>query len=247
MLFNLFGKRKEIPDIDFSLLGVDMHSHLIPGIDDGAQTLENSIELIRELSGLGFRKLITTPHVMADMYRNTPETIKNGLDVLRAELIRNGLDMQLDAAAEYYFDEGFEDKIEKGKVLTLGDGFLLFEVSFISFPRSFFEVVEKILINNYKPILAHPERYGYFAKSIEQIERIKKSGCSLQLNILSLTGYYGKSVQKLARELVNRKLIDFIGTDVHHGNHSGMLKKALKNPEVRYLLTEYPLKNKLLL
>jgi len=247
MLFDLFGRRKEEPKIDFSLLGVDMHSHLIPGIDDGAQSMEDSIELIKKLADLGFKKLVTTPHVMADFYRNTPEIIHQGLELVRAELKKNEIAVEIEAAAEYYFDEGLEDKIEKGTVLSLGSGFLLFEVSFLSFPRSFYEVVEKILTKGYKPVLAHPERYGYFAGSIDQFERIKKSGCYLQLNALSLIGYYGKSAQKIAQELVDRKLIDFLGTDIHHMKHAGMLSKALKNPYIKHLLTNYPLQNHVLL
>lgn len=247
MLFNLFRKRNEDPDINFSLLGVDMHSHLIPGIDDGAQDLEDSIQLIRKLADLGFKKLITTPHVMADFYRNTPEIITNGLEVLRAELVKNHIDIQIEAAAEYYFDEGFQSKLEKGTLLTFGNHYLLFEVSFVSFPRSFYEVIEQILTKGYKPILAHPERYGYLAGSMEHYERIKKAGCSLQLNTLSLTGYYGKSTQKIAEELVDRKLVDFMGSDTHHLKHANMLGKALKNRYIKYLLTEYPLQNKSLL
>ena len=125
MLFNLFKRRKKNPEINFLSLGVDMHSHLIPGIDDGAQNLEDSIVLIKKLADLGFKKLITTPHVMADFYRNTPEIINNGLAILRAEIERNNIDIQIEAAAEYYLDEAFESKLEKSNVLTLGEDFLL--------------------------------------------------------------------------------------------------------------------------
>jgi protein-tyrosine phosphatase len=247
MLFNLFTKRKKKPEIDFSLLGVDMHSHLIPGIDDGAQELEDSIALITKLTDLGFKKLITTPHVMADFYRNTPEIINNGLAVLRAEIAQRDIDIQIEAAAEYYLDEGFDAKLEKGNVLSLGGGFLLFEISFISFPRSFYETVEKIKAKGYKPVLAHPERYNYLVGAIKNFEEIKNAGCYLQLNALSLTGYYGKASQKIAEELVDKQLIDFMGTDLHHHKHADMLAKALNNSYIKHLLKEYPLQNKSLL
>jgi tyrosine-protein phosphatase YwqE len=246
MLFDLFKKKKEEPDIDYSSIKVDLHSHLIPGIDDGAKNMDESLVLIKKLVDLGYKKIITTPHVMADFYRNTPEIINEGLDKLREEIRKNNIDVQIQAAAEYYLDEAFESKLEKGNILTLGNGFLLFELSFINYPQSFFDIVEKIKEKGYKPVLAHPERYSYLGAAIENYERIKEAGCYLQLNTISLTGYYGKPTQKIAEELVDNNLIDFIGSDMHHVKHAEILKHALNNVYVKKLLTEYPLKNELL-
>ncbi|WP_423149579.1 tyrosine-protein phosphatase [Rubrolithibacter danxiaensis] len=246
MLFNLFKKKSQEPGINFSSIKVDLHSHLIPGIDDGSPSVEHSVDLVSKMMELGFKKLITTPHVMADYYRNTPEIIKTGLDNLREELAKRNIEIQLEAAAEYYLDETFDNKLESGQVLTLGKGFLLFELSFVNCPQSFYDTIEKIKDKGYKPVLAHPERYPYFANSIENYQKIKATGCYLQLNTLSLTGYYGKPTQKIAEELVDKYLIDFLGSDLHHHKHAAMLKQALSLPYVKKVLTEYQLQNELL-
>ena len=238
-------KKNIIPEIDFSALGTDLHSHLIAGIDDGAQNLGQSVELIRSVLDLGFKKIITTPHVMVDYYRNTPETIKTGLSILKEELNKQKIEVTIEAAAEYYLDEDFENKLDSGEILTFSN-YLLFEISFSNFPINFFEIVEKIVSKGYTPLLAHPERYAYLHGSVTNYRRIKDAGCHLQLNTISLTGYYGKPVRKAAEMLVDNMLIDFIGSDMHHLKHAEALKLSLLQPYVYKLLTDYPLKNSLL-
>src|SRR5690606_27441218 len=117
-------KKKEQEDVltDLSVLKVDMHSHLIPGIDDGAKNLEDSIVLISGMKNLGFRKLITTPHIMSDYYRNTSDSILAGLDKVRKRLYELSIDIELDAAAEYYYDENFLDLLRRKELLSIGDG-----------------------------------------------------------------------------------------------------------------------------
>lgn len=245
-MFNLFKKVRQEPQINFSQLGVDMHSHVIPGIDDGSQNMGQSLALIQAYKDMGFRKIITTPHIMADYYRNTREIIENGLDDLREELLAQNIDFEVDAAAEYYLDETFETKLDKGNMLTIGDNFLLFEISFVNYPQNLTDIIKKIQDKGYKPILAHPERYPYFFESIDHYHRIKEIGCYLQLNTIALTGYYGKGSQKIAEELVDRMLIDFIGSDMHHIKHAIALKRSLSLPYVYKLLTDYQLQNMLL-
>jgi len=245
-MFNLFKKAKKEPQINFSQLGVDMHSHVIPGIDDGAQNIGQSLALIYAYMDMGFRKIITTPHIMADYYRNTPEIINRGLDSLREELQLQNINFEIEAAAEYYLDEVFETKLDKGNMLTIGGDYLLFEISFVNYPQNLMDIIRKIQDKGYKPILAHPERYPYFFESMDHYQRIKETGCYLQLNTISLTGYYGKSSQKVAEELVDNILIDFIGSDMHHIKHAIALKKSLSLPYVNRLLTDYQLQNELL-
>ena len=243
-MFNFFKSKAVVPTVDFSGLKVDIHSHLIPGVDDGAQTVEESVALIRHLVDLGFKKIITTPHIMADFYRNTPDTIGRGLDVLRKELVRQKIDIQVDAAAEYYLDEVFESNLSSGQqLLTIGNNFLLFELSFINYPQNLFDIIERIKDKGYKPLLAHPERYGYLFGTIENYQKIKEAGCYLQLNTVSLGGYYGKPSQKIAQQLIDGFLIDFIGTDMHNVKHAEALKKALQQPYVQKILKDYLLRN----
>lgn len=245
-MFNLFKKKEQLPQTDFSAVKADMHSHLIPGIDDGAPNLEASILLLQKIQTLGFEKVVTTPHIMADYYRNTPEIILAGLDKLREETIKQQLTIKIDAAAEYYLDETFVSKLQKQKLLTLGQDYLLFELSFVNYPQNLFDVIFEIQAKGYKPVLAHPERYPYFAGEMENYSRIKNAGCLLQLNTISLTGHYGKNVQKTAEDLVDNYLVDFIGTDMHHPGHAQLLQKALTLPYVHRLTTDYQLLNPLL-
>lgn len=239
-------KSKNGSEINFSDLGTDLHSHLIPGIDDGSRNLDDSIQLIRKMIDLGFKKIITTPHIMADYYRNTPEIINRGLDTVREELHRQQINIPIEAAAEYYFDESFEKKLNTGNMLTIANGFLLFELSYVNYPSNLFEVIEKILDKGYKPILAHPERYPYLFGSLDNYRKLKESGCYFQINILSFTGYYGKQSQGIAEDLTDYMMVDFIATDMHHNRHAAALKQSLKQPYIKRLLSERHLLNELL-
>jgi protein-tyrosine phosphatase len=247
MIFNLFKKKKEvIPEINFSRIGTDLHSHLIPGIDDGAQTMDESIALIRRMMDFGFKKLVTTPHIMADYYRNSSDTILKGLEALQEELTAQQINVEISAAAEYYFDETFENKLNKKDILTLGKDYVLFELSYMNYPQNLFELIDKILQKGYTPLLAHPERYPYLSGSIENFERLKDAGCYLQLNALSLAGYYGKSTQKVAEEMVDHYLVDFLGSDLHRMKHADSILKSLSMPYMVRLLTDYQLQNEML-
>lgn len=240
-MFGLFKKKeKAATDANFDVIGVDMHSHVLPGIDDGAQDVGQSIQLIRAMMDLGIKRIVATPHTMADYYRNTPETINNALGVLRAELINQNIDIKVDAASEYYCDESFVAKLDNEKLLTFGDeDYLLFEFSFMSMPPDFTHTLRKMRDAGYQPILAHPERYGYF--SVAKCMELKDWGCLMQVNTTSLTGYHGKEVKKFAEQLVDELLVDFISSDMHHLKHAEALKESLRLPYVQRLLTEYPL------
>ena len=138
---NIFKRNPKLPPIDLSVFGTDIHSHLIPGIDDGAPDMEASINMIRRFKELGFKKIITTPHVMCDFYKNTPENILGGLEDVRAELKRLNIDIEIDACAEYNLDDGLGELIDQKKILTMGDNYVLFELPFMSEPPNFQEIV----------------------------------------------------------------------------------------------------------
>jgi protein-tyrosine phosphatase len=240
-MFGLFKKKDTPVTTTYESIAVDMHSHVLPGIDDGAQNLEESIILINKMMELGIKKIIATPHIMADYYRNTAETIGNALAILKAELENQHIDIEIEAAAEHYFDETFEARVNNHKLMTMGDNYALFEFSFINQPPNFGEVIQRMKDLDYKPILAHPERYSYL--DIEQLRNIRDWGCSLQLNTISLTGYYGKETRKMAESLVDNDLVDFISSDMHHLRHAQAFKDALRTPYLQRLLHDYPLKN----
>ncbi len=212
----------------------DLHSHLIPGIDDGARTMEGSLEMIRQMVAQGFTHLVTTPHIMWDSYKNTPEVIRNGLDEVREACLENGIEVRLDAAAEYFIDEHFLELLRgQGELLTLPGKRLLVELPYTTPLMNTTETLFSIIGYGYRPVLAHPERYSYFHADPEVYHRLKEQGCELQLNALSLTGQYGSGVQKVARWLLKQQLVTFIGSDAHDIRHVKALAKAMELPAVR--------------
>ncbi|MGM9477943.1 tyrosine-protein phosphatase [Pedobacter sp. GSP4] len=245
-MFGLFKKKKIVPEFNFSSIGTDMHSHIIPGIDDGAQTLNDSFLMAKKFKALGYHKLIATPHIMADYFRNTPDTIHRGLDALRNGLKDIGLELEVDAAAEYYLDETLEKKIRQKEVLTFGGNYLLFELSYINAPQNLIDFIKMMQDAGYKPILAHPERYPYYYGAFENYHQIRETGCLLQMNTIALTGYYGSGAKKVAEEMVENHMVDFIGSDMHHLKHAAALEDSLTTPFIENLLSQEQLKNALL-
>jgi protein-tyrosine phosphatase len=245
-MFGLFKKKEVKPAVtfDYSTVVTDMHSHVLPGIDDGAQNVEESIFLIKKMMALGIKKIIATPHVMIDYYRNDAESIGNALAILKKELKDQNIDIDISAAAEHYFDETFEKRIDDGKVFTMGDNYVLFELSFVTQPPNVVQVIQKLKDKGYKPILAHPERYGYM--DIEQLKTIRSWGCDLQLNTISLAGYYGKHSKKIAEDMIDNDMVDFISSDMHHPRHAAAFENALSMPYLQKILFDYPLKNVML-
>jgi protein-tyrosine phosphatase len=240
----LFGKKKETPFIDLGWLGTDMHSHLLPGIDDGAGNLQTSLDLIKGLQSLGYKKLITTPHVFWELYPNTPEKINESLAVLHEALKEEGIGIEVRAAAEYYIDEHFEEMLRnKEPLLTLSENKVLVEVSMAMAPLDLPQVLFELQMQNYQPVLAHPERYTYMAGKKEYYDELKNAGCLFQLNLLSLTGYYGRAVQDLAEYLCKQGHYDFAGTDLHHERHLANVNKLAASASFARLRESGALKN----
>jgi protein-tyrosine phosphatase len=243
-MFSFFKKKKiKInPDFNYDSIAVDMHSHVLPGIDDGAQNLEESIFLIKNMMEVGIKKIIATPHIMVDFYRNTPEIINSALGILKAELKNQNIDIEIEAAAEHYFDETFEKRVDDKKLMTMGDNYALFEYSFVSPPPNAFHVIQKMKEEGgYKPILAHPERYSYM--TVEEMANLRSWGCNMQMNTISLTGYYGKDVKKKAEAMIDADIVDFISSDMHHPRHAAAFHDALNFPYLQKILSNFPLKN----
>lgn len=224
-MFNLFKKNKHSGELyNYASLFQDIHSHLLPGIDDGSPDVETSIELIKGLVKAGFTKFICTPHVIGDMYRNTPETIRTALDKLKTACREHGLNVELSAAAEYMLDDYFMELLrKKEELLTLSENYILTELSYATAPNNLEKIAFELNISGYQPLMAHPERYFYYHKNYDAYHRMKELGFLLQVNLLSLIGYYGKSTAKAARYIIENNLHDFVGTDLHHFNHLNAL------------------------
>lgn len=244
---NIFRSKASDETVDFSLIGADMHSHLIPGIDDGSATIEDSVHLIKCMHDLGYRKLVITPHIMSDYFKNTREIISSGLEKLKEALAKAGIPMVLDAAAEYMYDDGFIKKVESGKLLTFGKNYLLIELSPYYPPDRFFDTVFELKTSGINPILAHPERYQYWHDSPDVYQSLHDREILLQVNLPSLGGFYAPQVKKVAEMLIDKDIVDFIGTDLHNERYFEQIMKARYSSHFIKLTQSPNLKNKALL
>lgn len=247
-LLNLFKKRKRLDTpVDLSILGCDVHSHFIPGVDDGAKTMEDSLAMITEMYNLGYKKVITTPHIMGDFYRNTPENITAGLEKVREELKKAAIPISIDAAAEYYLDYDLERKLDEGQLLTFGKKHVLFEISYMNAPENLLHLIFKMQTMGYQPVLAHPERYNFWHNKFAKYEELVEKGVKLQLNINSLSGYYSIATQKIAEQLIDKNMISFLGTDCHHAGHINLLKSVVFEIHLQKLIESGKLENNILI
>ena len=227
-MFNFFSKTKPGKPV-LETLKTDVHSHLLPGIDDGSPDVSTSLELIKGLKSLGYSKLITTPHIMWDMYQNTRDGILSILDEMRDVLREAEVDIELDAAAEYFLDDYVMGLLRKKKrLLTFGDNMVLTEFSMASPPIDLKAILFEMRMQDYQPVIAHPERYIYLEHNKEFYDELKDAGYLFQLNLLSLAGAYGRSVKELANYLVEKGYYDLAGTDLHNQRHL----KALQNNSI---------------
>lgn len=224
-------------------MGVDMHSHILPGIDDGSRDIGSSISFIRGLNELGINKFICTPHIFTEIYPNSKETIFPVLEQLRVELKNQRIDVELEAAAEYMMDLDFVELLKNNEILTLHGKYILVEMSYQVETRNVDQFIFDLNIKGYQPVLAHPERYIYYHHNFEQYYKMREQGCVFQVNLLSLAGYYGKAVKQIALRLLKEKLIDVVGTDLHHVKHLEYITKFVKSGAAGKLLGDYPVRN----
>ncbi len=246
-MFSIF-RRKNAVEVNLSGLGTDMHSHLLPGIDDGAPDTETSVQLIKGLTELGYSRLITTPHVMWDLYRNDATTIEAAQQLLQPECDHAGIKAPERVAAEYFMDDYFDSLVEEGRSLrTLKENWVLLEFSFVGAPVNLKQKIFALQIKGYQPVIAHPERYNYLYSNKKWYDEMKELGCLFQLNILSLTSYYGRIAQDLARYLIKKEYINFVGTDLHHQRHLHVLRTSGRIMEpINMLLDSGKLMNSML-
>ena len=236
-MFSFFQKKVYLADYLHGL--VDIHNHILPGIDDGAKSVDDSINLINGFAELGVKSFICTPHIMHNHYDNTPATIKKSYQLLEAELEKRGItDVSLDIAAEHMIDDNFESILRDQQVMPLHKEYLLVEMSFLQPSFNFEMAIDEVARQQYFPILAHPERYMYFHQKFGKYPSMKSNGIMFQLNLLSLASEsYGTNITKMAEKLLGDGLIDFVGTDVHNARQLGLLKEIkLSNKVLNQLL-----------
>ncbi len=230
-------------------IGTDMHNHLLPGIDDGSPDIAVSLQLAEGLTELGYHSMVSTPHIIQDLYPNNPETIAKAFRKFSEAKTDDLLPGGIAFAAEYMVDYDFENRLEVSKLLTFGKRkYVLIEMSYLVESPNLRNMIFELVTNGFQPILAHPERYHYYHHRLDIYEEIADAGCMLQLNLLSLAGHYGAKIKTVGEKLIDRDLIEWVGTDMHHAQHLEVLKrlasdkkilrtlekiKNLKNPELK--------------
>jgi protein-tyrosine phosphatase len=238
-MFTFFKKKNQVEDLEW--LGVDIHSHLLPGIDDGSPDIQQSLNLIKQLSDLGFSKFLCTPHIFEELYPNDANTISSALKEVRFCLEKAGLEVDINAAAEYMIDENFQ---AKEGLLCLPGKYILIEMSYLSETPGIDQVIFDLKILGYHVILAHPERYSFNHNHLARFNRYKEMGVMFQLNLLAVCGYYGNEVKRVSEYLLENKLYDFAATDLHHDKHLRVLSAAVTSGALYKKLGNYDFKNK---
>ncbi|WBU88825.1 tyrosine-protein phosphatase [Cellulophaga omnivescoria] len=223
-MFHFFSKKYFL--VDYLEGYTDIHNHILPGIDDGAKTPEESLEILSGFKDFGVTKFICTPHIMSGYYPNTNKSITTSLASLHKELkTKNINDFTIDIAAEHMVDPYFEELIDTKEYMPLNNDYILIEMSFLQESINLKQAVQKLNKLPLSPILAHPERYAFVHNNFKKYTYYKELGTFFQLNLLSLCNYYGPDVHKAALKLLEKKMYHFIGSDVHNTRQLKVLKE----------------------
>jgi len=231
-MFSLFKSKPVLKDLIPEGF-IDIHSHVLYGLDDGAINLNDTIYLINSMKNFGFSKIITTPHTTPLVWENTKKGILEKLKTVYSEINELSESVSLQTASEYLMDESFLNRIESEELLTLKDNLVLVEMSYINPPMHLYDIIFKLVSKGYQPVLAHPERYNFYKNDFYSFNKLKRAGCLFQLNLLSTTGYYGESIAKMSDHLLKEKMYDFVGSDIHHQKHIEGFDLKLKINEIK--------------
>lgn len=245
-MFSFFRNKASNPTPPFSLefIESDWHCHVLPGIDDGSQNEEQSLEMLKEYVRLGVKKIVATPHVRADYFKNTKESIIEAQSKVQQLITTHQLPLVLEASAEYFADENFLQLIEQDQLLPIESQYILFELSMQSPTLWATKLVEKLQKKGFTPLLAHPERYRYWHGKPREWQKWKNHGVCFQLNLLSIMGHYGAEERRVALQLLDADYIDAVGSDAHGLRHLQKLNELAKNPHFDKL-QQLPLLNRL--
>ncbi|MCS6934209.1 MAG: hypothetical protein NZM35_03535 [Chitinophagales bacterium] len=245
----MFPKDKDTTSLlaDYSMMVADIHSHLIPGIDDGSPDLDTTLQMLRELEAIGLKKIYTSPHVVSDSYNNSTDTILAGCELVQNAILREKINLEFYAIAEYYLDETLTEKIKRKDLLTFGKNYVLVELSYQQKQNIANELFYQLQVAGYRVVLAHPERYPYYYENnFDSYHSLKDRSIYFQINIASLTGRYGRDARYTAERMIDEKMVDFVGTDLHRLNQIPVLHEALRSKYMSRILSYDKLLNKTL-
>lgn len=231
-MFGLFKSRR-LPELFWH---TDVHSHVCPGIDDGAASPAEGAELVRGMAALGFRRMIATPHVTDETFPNTPRTIAGSFARLRHACREAGVEMELACSAEYRIDDLLHSMLRQGTARPMPGGYLLVENSWLQEPFALDEFLFDLRGGHgLKPVMAHPERYVYYQRHRERLEALHEAHICLQVNLLSLAGHYGHAAKSTAEWMLARDMVSFVGSDLHRMGHLEAIRKYLRSRDYRKL------------
>ncbi len=234
MIFDLFKFQKKTKLVNKAFeFSRDLHAHIIPEVDDGPRTMEESISLIKGMKRLGSNRITATSHIYQAYYPNTKKELIDAFAKLKNEIAIRELNVELDLAAEYFLDENFEKLLETNELLPIADKYLLIEISFLAAPEKLYDSIFRIQTKGYRPILAHPERYLYFES--KDYEKLLDFGCQFQANLLSFLGFYGSRVKRRAFKLLNNGWINVLGSDLHNNKQLDFLAESMEEQKLNFL------------
>ncbi|MDO4511600.1 MAG: hypothetical protein Q4B68_07285 [Bacteroidales bacterium] len=229
-MFNFFRKKKEDVKLFYN---TDVHCHILPGVDHGARTIQDGIDLLKANMEMGINRVVLTSHVTSETFENTPETLSAAFDTFKDAVAEAGLDVELHLSAEYRIDDYWQREYAAGHVLPMPGNHVLLENSFAQELIGSDVMMFDLACKGYHPILAHPERYPYWAQNRDRYKAMHNSNVKFQVNILSLTGYFGSLASETAHWLVKNDMVDFLGSDMHHMKHAEIIKDYLRSKDWR--------------
>lgn len=232
MLFDFFFKAKDTPRLPYS---TDMHCHVIPGVDDGSPDTDTSMTLLGHMSEWGFKRIFASPHSTQDRFENTPQTVAEPYGELKRAISDAGMPVEFHHHMEYRIDEFFLQQLDADNIVTLPGNFILIENSFSHEPWGLNNIVYNLINRGYNPILAHPERYSYYAiNHHDRYESLNALGLYFQVNLLSLAGHYGKMEREAAVFLLKKGWAQFVGTDLHRMSHVETINRYLSSRQFKH-------------
>lgn len=231
-MFDFFRKKQKNAQLFYN---TDVHCHILPGVDHGSQSVEQSLEMLEAEMQMGINRVICTSHVTAETFENTPESLTNAYNILCKAVEEAGLDIELHVSAEYRIDEYWDTQYAQGNILPMPGKFILMENSFQQELLQLDELMFDLMVKGYRPILAHPERYGYYSHRHQRLEKLHSAGVKFQVNLLSLAGYFGQGPRETAVWLVKHGLVDMFATDMHDMKHAKVIQDYLRSKDWRKL------------
>ncbi|MCH5327053.1 MAG: hypothetical protein J1E29_07620 [Duncaniella sp.] len=230
-IFSIFSGKKEALPLP---IATDIHCHILPGVDDGSPDVETSVALVERMQKWGIRRIIATPHVTECSFENTPDILDPALDELQTTLRERGNTIEVIRSSENRIDDYFRELLKAGQIQLMPDDYILIENPFIQEPWQLDQFIYDLRIKGMRPILAHPERYHYYyERNSTRYAEMHRAGTYFQINILSLAGAYGKIEKKVAEELLERGMVDFLGTDLHNERHADIIDRYLTTSDAR--------------